>query len=225
MPDAGPGPALPRGQQAVPLRRFGLFQFAGWRPPEPLPAVLAVRGAVEFPAVIDLADLAAVLPRCRQRSDLHCVATRSTPDLLRSGFPIAAVHHQLGELVRPDPEARWLDCRGLDGYRSCLALDDLLEHRVLLADRLGGEPLTADHGAPLRLVAPAQYGYKSVKHLAVLEFRNDYRPGSAGWLEHPRARIDREERGTPLPGWAYRPLGRLLMPALWRAYRRAESGQ
>jgi hypothetical protein len=101
VPDAGPGPALPRGQQAVPLRRFGLFQFAGWRPPEPLPAVLAVRGAVESPAVIDLADLAAVLPRCRQRSDLHCVATWSTPDLLWSGFPFGAVHDLLVELVAP----------------------------------------------------------------------------------------------------------------------------
>lgn len=223
VPDADPDRALPPGQRAVPLRRFGLRQFAGWRPPEPLPTVLAVRGAVELPAQLDLADLAAVLPRRQQRSDLHCVATWSTPDLLWSGFPFEAFHHLLIERVRPDPDARWVDCLGLDGYRCCLALDDLLEHQVLLADRLGGAPLTAAHGVPLRLVAPAQYGYKSVKHLAVLEFRHDYRAGSAGWLEHPRARVDREERGTSLPVWAYRPLGRLLLPALWRAYRRAET--
>jgi DMSO/TMAO reductase YedYZ molybdopterin-dependent catalytic subunit len=41
---------------------------------------------------------------------------------------------------------------------------------LLLADRLNGAKLTPDHGAPPRLVAPMHYGYKSVKHLTVLEY-------------------------------------------------------
>lgn len=39
-----------------------------------------------------------------------------------------------------------------------LPIADLLVPAVLLADRLGGEPLSFARGAPLRLVAPAHYG-------------------------------------------------------------------
>jgi DMSO/TMAO reductase YedYZ molybdopterin-dependent catalytic subunit len=50
-----------------------------------------------------------------------------------------------------------------------LLLSDLLAAEVLLADILDGLPLSMEHGAPLRLVAPAHYGYKSVKHLSGIE--------------------------------------------------------
>ena len=48
-----------------------------------------------------------------------------------------------------------------------------------MADHLDGQLLPIEHGAPLRLIAPAHYGYKSVKHLHRIEFwRSDehYRP-------------------------------------------------
>ena len=39
---------------------------------------------------------------------------------------------------------------GHDGYRSIVELEDALADDVLLADRLDGQPLSADHGAPVR---------------------------------------------------------------------------
>ena len=75
---------------------------------------------------------------------------------------------------------------------------------MLLANELNGEPLPFDHGAPLRLVAPGQYGYKNLKHLQRIDFYPTFRPGSAGRAEHPRARVDLEERSPGLPGWLYR---------------------
>src|SRR6185436_19658550 len=93
-------------------------------------------------------------------------------------------------------------------------LADLLAPDVLLADRLDGEPLSIAHGAPLRLVAPAHYGYKSIKHLNRIEFRRSsagYRPIGFRFMQHPTARVANEERGQWFPGWLLRRLYRPLV--------------
>ena len=74
------------------------------------------------------------------------------------------------------------------------------------------------HFAPLRLIAPALHGYKSVKHLVAIEPRRGFRPGFADrqTRAHPRGRVALEERGRGLPGWAYRWIYRALFPpTLW----------
>jgi len=103
--------------------------------------------------------------------------------------------------------------RSQDGFRSILPLSDLLADDVILADRLDGEPLSAKHGAPLRLITPAHYGYKSAKHLTAIEFWPDerkFKPPMFRFMSHPRARVEFEERGLWFPGWflryLYRPL-------------------
>jgi DMSO/TMAO reductase YedYZ molybdopterin-dependent catalytic subunit len=71
---------------------------------------------------------------------------------------------------RPTDDVRLVVFHGDDGYRCSLPLEDLLAADVLLADTLDGAPLGIEHGAPVRLVAPAHYGYKNVKHLRRIEF-------------------------------------------------------
>jgi DMSO/TMAO reductase YedYZ molybdopterin-dependent catalytic subunit len=122
-----------------------------------------------------------------------------------------------------DPQASFVVLSGLDGYRASLPLADLLAPDVLLADQLDGEPLSMAHGAPLRLVAPAHYGYKSVKHIKSVEFRCSdagYRPIGFRFMSHPRARVAEEERGQWLPGWLLRYLYRpLVRPTIARFER------
>jgi DMSO/TMAO reductase YedYZ molybdopterin-dependent catalytic subunit len=78
---------------------------------------------------------------------------------------------------------------GLDGYWTSLPLEDMLVPDVLLADHLDRKPVSAEHGAPLRLIAPHHYGYKSVEHLASIGLRRDAVPGLAGWKRaSPRPR-------------------------------------
>jgi DMSO/TMAO reductase YedYZ molybdopterin-dependent catalytic subunit len=48
---------------------------------------------------------------------------------------------------------------------------------VLLAHSANGEPLTRDHGYPMRLVVPKLYAWKSAKWISGLEFANHDRPG------------------------------------------------
>ena len=151
-----------------------------------------------------------------------------------SGIRFADFYHDVVRpLADPAPEAAFVVVHGQDGYRASLPLDDLLAADVLLADRLDGAPLSIAHGAPLRLVAPAHYGYKSVKHVDQIGFwRSDarYRPVGFRFMAHPRARVAEEERGQWLPGWLlrylYRPLIRPTAARFERALRqRQDSGR
>jgi DMSO/TMAO reductase YedYZ molybdopterin-dependent catalytic subunit len=115
--------------------------------------------------------------------------------------------------------------RGQDGYASSLPLQDLLAADVLLADRLGGQSLGIEHGAPLRLIAPAHYGYKNVKHITAIEFWRDSRNYCfprpyPRLMDHPRARVALEERGAGVPSWILRPLYRALIAGTLRTSRR-----
>ncbi len=153
------------------------------------------------------------LPRVEILSDFHCVTTWSVRDLRFGGWQFSAVYNQiLAPRLQASVETTTVVFRCADGYRSSLPLGDLLALDVLLADRLEGEPLSLEHGAPLRVVAPAHYGYKSAKHLNGLEFWDAPQPHAVGgwrWMDHPRARVAEEERGRMIPArllrWAYRP--------------------
>ncbi|MEV0295605.1 molybdopterin-dependent oxidoreductase [Nocardia sp. NPDC050710] len=228
MPPGGSVPVrgestLPPGQRAAPLLPFGLPEFAGVRA-QPVPGhMVTVGGATRTPTQFRVDELLALGTRRDQRSDLHCVTTWSSLRLSWAGVSFAEVHAELTALVRPHPKAGWVRFTGLDGYRATMRLDDTLAADVLLADRLDGADLTDDHGAPLRLVAPAHYGYKSVKRLCAIDYLRDYDPGPAGWLGHPRGRVWREERGRYLPGRIWRGIwpGRIEQV---RALYRRDSG-
>jgi DMSO/TMAO reductase YedYZ molybdopterin-dependent catalytic subunit len=92
-------------------------------------------------------------------------------------------------------------------------LKDLKCSDTLLVDSMDGQTLNVAHGAPLRLLAPAHYGYKSAKHISRIEFLSNadtYQPSGLRFMDHPRARVELEERGSIFPGWflrrRYRPL-------------------
>jgi DMSO/TMAO reductase YedYZ molybdopterin-dependent catalytic subunit len=48
-----------------------------------------------------------------------------------------------------------------------------LHSQSLLAYEMNGQPLTADHGAPLRLVCPLKYGVKSIKRIGAIHFTHN----------------------------------------------------
>lgn len=205
---------LPPGQFLLKqMPRFGLGRFARRFPADPSRLHLAIGGDVETTVVVGASDIAA-LPRVERVADFHCVTTWSVQGLRWSGVRFADFYAQVVQArARPADDARLVVLHGEDGYRSSLPLDDLLSGEVLLADQLDGAPLTIEHGAPMRLVAPAHYGYKNVKHLKRLELLaslDGYRPLGPGFLSHQRARVALEERGRYFPGWllryVYRPL-------------------
>ncbi len=105
------------------------------------------------------------------------------------------------------PPIRGAVIHGRDGCRTTLSLKDLLSDDVLIADTLGEQPLSVEHGAPLRLIAPAHYGYKNIKYVTKISFYTKMpvvKTGLLWLLDHPRARVSKEERGRLLPQLALR---------------------
>jgi DMSO/TMAO reductase YedYZ molybdopterin-dependent catalytic subunit len=215
---------LPPGQREVgAMPRFGLIPFAERFPRITDRVSLRVEGEVAAP--LDAGAALARLRRIEQVCDFHCVTTWSLRALRWSGVRFADFYQQVVlPLAGAADDARFVVLRGQDGARTSLPLEDLMAPEVLLADRLNGAPLPVAHGAPLRLVAPAHYGYKSIKHLHRIEFRRsgaDYRPVGLRFMEHPRARVALEERGQWLPGWLLRHLYRPLIEPTARRFARA----
>lgn len=204
-----PGTHPPGQQYRSDFPRFGLSQFAHRFPEQIKDRTIKLEGVLNHSLI-----LRDELERVNQTSDFHCVTTWSASGLQWSGYRFSDLFEQIVQpLVKPDATVRLVVFRSQDGYRSVLPLEDLLAADVLLADRLNGEALTIAHGAPIRLVAPQHYGYKSAKHVNRIEFLqtlDNYKPASLKFMEHPRARVAQEERGIGFPGWllrvAYRPL-------------------
>lgn len=204
---------LPPGQrERANFPRFGLLPFAQRFPEETERPEIRIVGDVEHEVTVP--DPFDGLSRVEDASDFHCVTTWTRRGLRWGGVRFKDFFERVvTPRAGPSPDASFAVLRGQDGARTGMLLADLLAPRVLLADALDGEPLTVEHGAPVRLVAPGHYGYKSVKHLSRIEIRTGdmaYRPSGFRFMDHPRARVAREERGRWVPGWllrhVYRPL-------------------
>ena len=198
---------LPPGQRRRrDFPRFGLNWFAHRFPKVVDRIEIEIAGDVA--ATVMVSDQLPTLPRVEQTSDFHCVTTWSQQSLRWGGVRFKDFYERMVKPdANPDSNATFVVIKGQDGYCNSMALEDLLADDVLLADTLNGEPLPMEHGAPLRLVAPAHYGYKNVKHLHRIEFWRDDRnysfPGP-GLLEHRRARVALEERSGTMPSWSCR---------------------
>ncbi len=125
--------------------------------PDPATWELEIGGLVERPLKLKVADVRR-LPRVKQSSRMKCVQCWSAR-IEWEGFRCGELLH----LARPRPEATWIRIDCADMYYDYIKMSELLHPRVLFALGMNGEPLTPEHGAPLRLVMPFKYGYKSSK--------------------------------------------------------------
>ena len=113
------------------------------------------------------------LPRTAVTADFHCVTQWSRFDNDWEGVQAREVL----ALAGPTPEARFAMLHCYDGYTTNLELDVLLQDEALFAYLHEGRPIDRDHGAPLRLVVPPRYGWKSAKWIRTVELTADNRAG------------------------------------------------
>ena len=106
-------------------------------------------------------------------SDIHCVTTWSKFDNEWEGVPFRALYDQ----IKVKPEAKAVMVHSYGGYTTNVPLDDLLAEGVLFARKHNGEPLTKEHGWPIRLVVPNLYFWKSAKWVGGMQFIDEDRPG------------------------------------------------
>jgi DMSO/TMAO reductase YedYZ molybdopterin-dependent catalytic subunit len=193
-PPAAPSPpppeSLPPGQyipRKLPVLHYGpvpSFNPRTWS--------LQICGATEAQTACTWTwDDICALPRSEVVADLHCVTRFTVPGNCWSGVPAA-------ELLRAVPPADsvthvmvWAEY----GYSANVRILDFAADTTLLATHLNGEPLTPEHGYPLRLVVPSLYAWKSVKWVRSIEYLTRDRRGF--WEErgyHNTADPWREQR-------------------------------
>jgi DMSO/TMAO reductase YedYZ molybdopterin-dependent catalytic subunit len=132
----------------------------------------AVFGEVEGPITLSWDELMA-LPQKEVTTDIHCVTRWSKLDTTWRGVPVSELLDRAG--VKPSGTHVMAYSDG--GYTTNIPLQSLLDDDVLLAHTYGGEPLDPDHGAPLRLLVPKRYFWKSAKFLRKLEVMSEDRMG------------------------------------------------
>ena len=169
------GAVLPDGVSAVvPTSGWRIYTIGPGLPDvDPARYRLRVTGEVERPRSYTLAHLRA-LPRAEQVSDFHCVTGWSVEDVRWAGVRLS----DLLADVRPRPAGRFLRFVSDEvPYDDWLTREQALLPDVLLATEMDGGALPRPHGAPVRLVVPRMYGYKSVKWVTRIEVRSDLQPG------------------------------------------------
>jgi len=164
-PKADPafGERLPPGQvltERFPILHEGEvpeYDLANWS--------LRLFGTLPQPIELRYADLQA-LPQRKLRCDIHCVTRWSKFDTEWSGVHLL----DLLQAFDVQPASAFVMAHADHDYQTNLRLDDLLHPGSLLATHYAGQPLTAQHGWPLRLVVAGRYFWKSAKWLRGLEF-------------------------------------------------------
>lgn len=130
-------------------------------------------GSKEY-TLADLHDF----PRVEMVTELRCVEGWSTV-VHWSGIRFRDFAESTGLLYRPGRTRQTFEYAGLEtpdgGYAVGLDMPSALHPQTLLCDTMNGAPLEPAHGAPLRLVIPVKYGYKSLKRLGLITF-TDERP-------------------------------------------------
>ena len=133
---------------------------------------LEVRGEVEEPVSLSFDELRS-LPATEVTTDIHCVTRWSRFDAQFKG-----VHwRELAALCRPKPSARFAIAQAEQGFTANVPLAALEDDTALVVYEADGEPLTPEHGWPVRLLIPSRYFWKSAKWLRGLELSSVDKPG------------------------------------------------
>lgn len=161
-------PGLPPGQAET--RKFPLvgelapapeaLSIEGWR--------LILEGMVDRRRTLTYAEFLA-LPQQERQVDIHCVTGWSRFGMRFAGLPLASL---LAEVeVAPLPEAKFVRFVAYSERNH----DTSLPLHLALADTwlvhsADGQPLSPEHGYPLRTLTPSRYFYKSLKWVHRIEF-------------------------------------------------------
>lgn len=189
---------LPPGQALT--QRFPVLHYGPVPPFNPQTWNLRVFGEVEQ-EVVWTWDEFNRLPRTKVKMDIHCVTRWSKFDTEWEGVSLKTLVDE--GFIRLKPTARYLLQHCEYGFTVNVPLEVALAPNFLLATHFDGQPLTPDHGYPLRGIVghiPGQsyktpYFWKGGKWLRGLEFLAQDRLGfweQAGY--HNEADVWREER-------------------------------
>ena len=190
---------LPPGQALT--NKFPVLHYGAVPPFNPLTWDFRVWGEVETPLRLSW-DEFNQLPRTPLTMDIHCVTRWSKLETAWEGVSLRTLVEQ--GIIKPLPAAAYVLQHAEYGFTANLPLEVCLQDNFLLATHYEGQPITPEHGYPLRGVIGAipgrddlevPYFWKGAKWLRGLEFMTRDRLGfweQAGY--HNDADVWKEQR-------------------------------
>lgn len=164
------------GRSLTPFEKFPINSYSEYDPANDLAGwTLTVEGLVARPGEYTL-DQIKSLPKQTQNVRHLCVEGW---DVI-GNFGGARLSDFL-KLAGADEKARFVEVTCLDDYYTSYDLASCLHQQTLLCYEMYGQPLTAKHGAPLRIQMPVKLGYKSAKYLYTMRVSNVLRPNKGFW--------------------------------------------
>jgi len=190
---------LPPGQALT--ERFPVLHYGPVPAFNPATWDFKISGEVENPKSYTWEEFQQ-FPRTKLVMDIHCVTRWSKFDTLWEGVSVRALVDQ--GIIQLKPSAKYVLQVAEYGFTANLPMDVVLAENFLLATHFNGEPITPEHGYPLRGIVGAipgrdelmvPYFWKGAKWLRGLQFMVSDRPGfweKAGY--HNEADVWKEER-------------------------------
>jgi sulfoxide reductase catalytic subunit YedY len=173
----------------------------------PVPWTLELGGMVARPRTYDIDGLVHAFP-LEQRIYRHRCVEAWAMTVPWEGFPLAALLRK----AEPLPGAKYVRFVSFDHardrsqpwpYNEGLTLAEATNELAFIATGMYGHPLLKQHGAPVRLVVPWKYGFKSAKSLVRIEL-TDKQPATF-WntvAPHEYAFEANVDPDVPHPRWS-----------------------
>lgn len=133
---------------------------------------LEINGAVEHPLKLSWKEFMN-LPQTKDTSDFHCVTTWSKLNMHWKGVRLI----DLAALAQPSSDVTNVLCYGYDNYTTNLSIEEALKPDVLLVHTFEGQPLSIEHGGPVRMITPQLYAWKGSKWIKRVEFLTEKKRG------------------------------------------------
>ena len=178
------------------------------------PWTIQVTGLVEKPTTIS----AEALTRKARPMGVHLMECSGNPRSAHFGMMSVAAWdgvplREILETAKPHPAGVRVLISGFDQYQEesmtsepganwIFTLEELVSSKAFLATKMNGQPLTTDHGAPIRLLVPGWYGCVCVKWVNQIELVPDDAPATSQMQEYAGRTM---QAGVPSLARDYRP--------------------
>ncbi len=113
------------------------------------------------------------LPSSLITKDIHCVTRWTKFDMNWKGVKIST----LFENLKVKPPTDWTMIGSFTGYTTNVPLVDLIMEHTIISYSYEDEPISAEHGGPIRLIVPHLYFWKSAKWFDKITFLDEDTPG------------------------------------------------
>ena len=175
----------------TPTENFYIVQYSGPKKIDPADWSLEIGGKVQKPLRLTYQDILN-RPSMEKMVTLQCIDNEVAGELISNAVWKGVSLKSLLEETKPLPSVEDVVLRGADDYTDSITIERALHYDVFLAFEMNGQPLTKEHGFPLRTVVPGLFGIKNVKWLTKISLVDEDYKGywqQKGWTDEGSIKV------------------------------------